>query len=99
MGIIIGSFSAQGGQLGTTTSKATHTGTGVYEVTFSQAFSTQPSVVVTPQTDNLGKGGGYVVSVSIENVSSTGFSLFIQNLSSPAQNEDAGFSFIASASN
>lgn len=94
---LIGSFSAQGQPISNTSSTASHLREGAYEVVFSQPFEAVPAVVVSPQTDN--QGTGYVVSVSLSNVTRAGFSVFFQNLGSPATNKDVAFSFFAGLCN
>lgn len=95
---IYGAFSAQAQPIGgTKSSTAAHLGGGHYRVNFKEPFSNTPAVVVSPQTDNL--GNGYVVSVSLTDVSESGFSVFIQNLSNPPENKDVAFSFVAALCN
>lgn len=97
MSTISGSFSSQGQPIGNTSSSAEHVSAGTYSVTFNTPFTSIPAVVVSPQTDNL--GNGYVVASSVANVTKEGFSVYFQNLSSPAQNKDASFSFFAAPCN
>lgn len=92
--IISGTIDSSGNPITPTSSKSSRTGTGAYQVKFpADAFTENPSVVVTPTTENL--GDGYVVSISLQAVGPDGFSVYIQNLSNPARNVDASFNFIA----
>ncbi len=99
MSTIAGYFSSSGVPSSQTNSKLiSHVqNSGAYHVQFSAPFSSVPAVVVSPQTDNLGTG--YVVATSLGDVTETGFWVYFQNLSSPAQNRDAAFSFVAMACN
>ena len=94
MSLLTGSFNAEGESSSTTNSTVTgQPKTGVYEVKFSNAFSSVPAVVVTPQTDNMRPD--YVLACSLNNVTQSGFTVIFQNLSSPAVRLNSGFSFFA----
>ena len=95
--IIAGSYKFENDQLemiGDTSSIAEVKGSGHYEITFPENFfSDIPAVVVSPQTDNIREG--YVVSVSLNSVTTSGFVVYFQKLGSAPDFRDVGFSFVA----
>ena len=94
MSSLAGSFSSNGVSINGTKSTANRISVGHYQVSFpSGSFTSSPAIAVSPQSDNIAEG--YVVSVTLQEVSSSGFTLFCQDLGTPPQNKDVGFSFIA----
>ncbi|SIO96695.1 H-type lectin domain-containing protein [Vibrio spartinae] len=66
---------------------------GLYKVFFdSGKFTSTPVVIATPDTSNF-SSETYTVAVSLKNVSTSGFTLSIENLD--ADTKEAAFNFVA----
>jgi len=64
---------------------------GLYRISFYNSLASTPVVIATPDTSNH-SSKTYTVSCSLKDVSKSGFTVTVENLS--AEHSDAGLNFL-----